>query len=237
MQVCENYVLALKGKKCIWCSLLITRHLSSVQMHGCVFPCTRRKWSVSLPYSCDSTSSEQAMTDGTLGLEFTRFLKSHVLAGGHGSVSSHHFTPKISLCWFILEQIKTIAIRVCIYYYYLKKNLRYFLLFFHSCLPPQTSPAHPGETFFMLRACIVWMLASAQGLPGGRQQLSQKYCGSTGLGALSKERVERQFFCFWLLTSFRVAVLFSSGLFVFTGCPLLTLGLFSLPCNTNILRR
>lgn len=44
--------------------------------------------------------------------------------------------PKISLCWFILEQIKTITIHVCIHYYYLEKALRYFLLFFHSCLPP-----------------------------------------------------------------------------------------------------
>lgn len=47
---------------------------------------------------------------------------------------------------------------------FFKKPLRYFLLFFHSCLPPESSAAHPGETLFMLRACIVWVLARAQGL-------------------------------------------------------------------------
>lgn len=47
-----------RQKKCILSSLLITKYLSSVQMHGCVFPCTGRKWSVSLPYSCDSPHSE-----------------------------------------------------------------------------------------------------------------------------------------------------------------------------------
>lgn len=59
---------------------------------------------------------------------------------------------------------KTITMCACIYYYYLKKTLRYFLLFFHSCLPLQTSPAHPRETLFTLWACIVWALASAPGL-------------------------------------------------------------------------
>lgn len=106
-------------------------------------------------------------------------------------------------------------------------------------LPPTIDqPSPPWGNIFHAEGMHCVGAGKCSGVtPGGRQQLSQKYCGSTGLGALSKERVERQFFCFWLLTSFRVAVLFSSGLFVFTGCPLLTLGLFSLPCNTNILRR
>lgn len=166
MQICEKYILSLKAEKCILCSLLITQYLSSVQTHGCVFPCTGRKWSVSLPYSCDCPRSEKVTTDGTLVLEFTWFLESHVLAGGHGSVYSHHFTPTFSLCWFILEQIKD-NYHVCMHTLLLfekKKTLRYFLLFFHSCLPLQPSPAHPRETLFMLRACIVWALASALGL-------------------------------------------------------------------------
>lgn len=135
-----------------------------------------------------------------------------------------------------LEQIKTITMCVCVHYYYLKKPSDISCSF--STPASHYSPAHPGETLFMLRACIVWVLAKYSGVTlGGRQQLTQKHCGSAGLGAVSKETAERQFFCFWLLISFLVAAPFSSGLFVFTGCPLLTLGLFSLPCNTNILRR
>lgn len=112
---------------------------------------------------------------------------------------------------------------------------RYLLLFSHSCLPPPPSPPW-GSTLHAEGVHSVGAGKCSGVTPGGRQQLSQKRCGSAGLGAVSRERAERQF-CFWLLMSFLVAVLFSSGLFVFTGCPLLTLGLFFLPCNTNILRR
>lgn len=53
---------------------------------------------------------------------------------------------------------------VCMYILLLlETKLRYFLLFFHSCLPLQPNPAHPGEILLMLRVCIVWVLASAQG--------------------------------------------------------------------------
>lgn len=71
--------------------------------------------------------------------------------------------PKISLCWFILEKIKTITIRVYIHYYYLKKNSNIFCSF--STPASHHSPAQPTPgKHFMLRACIVWVLASAQGL-------------------------------------------------------------------------
>lgn len=209
MQVCENYVLSFKAKKCALCSLLISKYLSSVQRHGCVFPCTRRKWSVTLPYSCDSPRSEQVMTDGTLVLEFTCFLKSHVLAGGHGIVYSLHFTPKFSFCWFILEQIKTITMCVCIHYQYLEKNSAISCSFstpasHHSLAqpsPPQGSTVHAEEEH-----CVGTGKCSGVTL-GGRQQLSQKHCGSAGLGIVSKGTVERHFFCFWLLSGGSAALI------------------------------
>lgn len=146
--------------------------------------------------------------------------------------------PKISLCWFILEKIKTITIRVYIHYYYLKKNPQIYSALFPLLPPTIVQPSPPQENTLHAEGMHCVGAGKCSGVaPGGRQQLSQKRCGSAGLGAVSKERAERQFFSFWLLMSFRVAVLFSSGLFVFTGCSLLTLGLFSLPCNTNILRR
>lgn len=178
------------------------------------------------------------MTDGTLGLEFTWFLKSHVLAGRHGIVSSHHFTPKNFPLLVCLRTDKdNYYTCMCTLLLFEKSPQIYSALF--PLLPPtivQPSPSWENTLHAEGMHCVGAGKCSGVA-PGGRQQLSQKHCGSAGLGAVSKERAEKQFFSFWLLMSFRVAVLYSSGLFVFTGCSLLTLGLFSLPCNTNILRR
>lgn len=150
------------------------------------------------------------MTDGTLVLEFTWFLKSHVLVGGHGSVYSHHFTPRFSLCRSILEKKKTITVCVCTYYYYLKQSLDISCSF--STPASRCSPTQPtlGKYFscWGCALCGYWQVLRV--VLRGRQQLSQKHCGSAGLGAVSKERAEGQF-CFWLLMSFLVAATFSSG--------------------------
>lgn len=161
-----------------------------------------------------------------------------MFAGGHGSVSSHHFTPKNFPLLVYLRTDKD-NYYTCMYTLLLfGKSPQIFPALFPLLPPTIDQPSPPwGNTLHAEGMHCVGAGKCSGVTPGGRQQLSQKRCGSTGLGAVSKERAERQFFCFWLLMSFRVAVLFSSGLFVFTGCSLLTLGLFSLPGSTNILRR
>lgn len=161
MQICENYILPLKAKKCIFCSLLI-KYPNSVQMHGCVFPYTGRKWSVSLPYSCDSPP--QWIGDDRRDIGFGIHMISEIPCACWWAWQClfSSFYTQISLCWFILEQIKTITMCVCMHYYYLKKPSDISCSF--STPASHYSPAHPGETLFVLRACIVWVLASAQGL-------------------------------------------------------------------------
>lgn len=115
-------------------------------MHGCVFTYTGRKWSVSLPYSCDSPPS-QWIGDDRQDIGFGIHMISEIPCACWWAWQClfSSFYTQISLCWFILEQIKTITMCVCMHYYYLKKPSDISCSF--STPASHYSPAHPGKHF------------------------------------------------------------------------------------------